>query len=339
MHQSTLVASIINAVNEVQQSSILRRELFSNLLIKARHEFLFFIKPEITLQGEKKKLAPILEMIFSKIDEFDLKIRRIVILTAPYLEKYNIIAQHYGVINAIARNAKKNLTEKAAEVFYSHFNVKLNESDVYGGLELLQAFPALTPVSLDYLWQNSPTIKLGGGAYCEALRIDGDPLYLVNGFHPRQLEHYTAKGRSIVAFTLVSDLNWSEARNHFIGKTNPFDAEPGSIRRTLLENKDSYGLQTVNSSWNGVHLSAGPVESLVELIRYNSDFENNKTLKTSDFAFGKILEERFGAETLRKIMENQTILFRGKKESIFDVTEEKNIDEALQVLKEIFSNK
>jgi hypothetical protein len=337
MNQSSLIKSIIDVVNVARQNNILCREIFANSMIEARHEFLFFIKPEITLQAEKNNLSPAMEMIFKKINEFDLGIRRILLLTAPYLEKHNIIAQHYGVINAIARDVKANLTEKAANVFAAQFNATINESNVYGGLEFLQAFPAFTAVTLDYLWQNSPTVKLGGGAYCQALKIDGKPVFLVNGFHPRQLEHYTAKGRSIVAFTLVGNLEWSEARNRFVGKTNPQNAEPGSIRRVLLENKDRYGLQTINSSWNGVHLSAGPVESLVELIRYNSDFENDTILKPSDFVFGKLLTECFNAETLGKIIENQTILFRGKKESIFDITEEKNNDEALSILKEAFA--
>ena len=92
--------------------------------------------------------------------------------------------------------------------------------------------------------------KLGGGAYAQSIKLDGKPLFLVNGFHPRQLDHFISPGRSIVAFTLVGDLDWSVARNSLIGKTNPAEAEKGSIRRTLWERKDELGLPAVTPSWN-----------------------------------------------------------------------------------------
>jgi hypothetical protein len=302
-----------------------------------QHEFLFFIKPEITRVANAGSKVRVLEMIMKKIDSFDLKIKRIIMLAAPYLERHNIIGRHYGIINALAANAKADLTDKAKSKFNEQFNCGYDESTIYGGLEMLAAFPDLTPVSLDYLWQNSPVVKLGGGAYCQTLKIDGRQLFLVNGFHPRQLEHYTASGQSIIAFTLTGNLDWNASRNRFIGKTNPAEAEPGSIRHTLLENRNDFGLQTVNSSWNGVHLSAGPVESLVELIRYNSDFDRRLILGPSDFSFGRQLEDLFGKNTIQKIMDNPTIDYKGRKDNIFDLTEEKNYDEALKILGELFT--
>jgi hypothetical protein len=339
MNQSTLISTVINAIDNLKKGNIGRSELFSNSMAEARHDFLFFVKPEITLQDGSINLLSIMEMIFGKLDEFNLKIRKIILLPATYLEKYDIIARHYGIINTLAKNAKTNLPESAAAIFHSKFGVDLGKSNVYGSLEFLSSFPEFTPLALDYLWQNSPTVKLGGGAYCQELKFDGNVVFLVNGFHPRQLQHYTAEGRSIVAFTLTGDLDWGVARNRFIGKTNPAEAEIGSIRRTLLENKDRFGLSNVNSSWNGVHLSAGPVESLVELIRYNSDFDNGMMLQSEDFNFGKTLASEFSTLTIQKILDNQTISFGGKNVNIYDLTEEKNSDEAIKLLKEVFSSR
>lgn len=44
----------------------------------------------------------------------------------------------------------------------------------------------------------------------------------------------------------------------------------GSIRAELLKNKEATGMIDVNMSSNGVHMSAGPLEGLVELQRFMS---------------------------------------------------------------------
>lgn len=328
------IAGIIKqAVLDAQTGKAVRKEIIKNQKITGKHEFLFFIKPEITLKSDSIQLELILDMIFEKIGEFGLKVKNSILLPATYLETHSIIAQHYGVINAIARNACENLSSGAKEKFKEQFGIDINNAKVFGGLELIQAYPAFTPLAVDYMWQNSPAVKLGGGAYCQQLKFDGQPVFLVNGFHPRQLEQFIAPGRSIIAFTLVGDLSWKVARNQLIGKTNPIDAEQGSIRRMLLENKDQYGLTAVNSSWNGVHLSAGPVEGLVELIRYNTDFDSGQRLNPEDFSFGKLLAGNFNTEKVQKIVGNSSINVDGKEISIFDLTEEKDATEAIEILK------
>jgi hypothetical protein len=337
MDYSLLTDLIRTGIEDAAQGKINRKELVNQEVQAARHQFLFFIKPEITLKEDGKNMELILQMIFEKINSFGLNLSKAVILAAPYLEQFNIIARHYGVINAIARDATSGLTDRAKASFSDHFGIDFNDCEVYGGIELLSAFPGLSPISLDYIWQNAPVVKLGGGAYAQSIKLDGKQIYLVNGFHPRQLEHYTASGRSIIAFTLSGDLGWSTARNSFIGKTNPVDAEAGSLRRTLLENKEIFGLRNVNSSWNGVHLSAGPVESLVELIRYNSDYLGKRELSISDFTFGKMLEEKFTSEIIQKIVGNQSVLWKDKPESVFDLTEEKDAVNAIGILSEVFA--
>jgi hypothetical protein len=333
---SQITEILKTAIIEAQSGIAVRKQLFSDANVSGEHEFLFFIKPEITIKSDSIDLDPILSMIVGKIKEFKLQIKNAVILPAVYLDKYSIIAQHYGVINAIARNAKENLSSGAKERFKEQFSVDINVANVFGGLELIKAYPSFTPETVDYLWQNSPTVKLGGGAYCQQLKFDGQPIYLVNGFHPRQLEHFVAPGRSIIAFTLVGNTSWKEARNNFIGKTNPADALPGSIRRMMLENKEKFGLTAVNSSWNGVHLSAGPIEGLVELIRYNSDLDSGRKLSATDFTLGKKLNEYFKPEVVEKILQNCVIMWEGKETNVFDLTEEKDALEALAVLKKIF---
>ena len=103
-----------------------------------------------------------------------------------------------------------------------------------GSLQFLQQYPSFTPDSLQQLWQQSRTAKLSGGNYCAVVKAEGEDVYLINGFHPKQLIHFTAEGRMIIPFKLAGNLDWAVARNQFIGKTNPADALPGSLRNELL---------------------------------------------------------------------------------------------------------
>jgi len=298
------------------------------------HEFLFFIKPEITQLADQDHMKAILELLLGKISQFGFSVQDIRLLDASYLEKYDIIAQHYGVINALSREPLKVFTTEAKSRFLEEYGHSPEEVKLLGSLQFLRQYPNYTPDSLHELWQQSQTAKLSGGNYCALVKAGGEDVYLINGFHPRQLLHFTAEGRMIITFMLTGDLDWAVARNQFIGKTNPADAAPGSLRNELLMHRDKYGLTEVSASQNGFHLSAGPVEGLVELMRYESDYSAGDIRKPADFLFGKQLLKLFTEEETGLICSNRIVLYKGKRTSIFDLTEEKNSSEAIAILKE-----
>ena len=336
MGTETLQADIIEQLNEYKKETRLSEIIYENKEeTKGRNEFLFFIKPEITSFSENVHIDEIINLIFSKIKAFSLTIQNIKILSAKYLAEYSIIARHYGVINKLATSPLQYFSEEAKNKFQNLFNLKIEDAEILGGVELLKKYPTLKPESLDYLCQNTKSEKLAGGTYVNRLKLDGNEIYLINGFHPRQLEHFTAPGRSIVTFTLVGDTSWKIARNDFIGKTNPMDATKGSIRNELLLNKENFGLKTVSSSWNGVHLSAGPVEGLVELIRYNSDFSAPNIKSHKDYDFGKRLDDTFSSEIVEKIKSNPNVSYDQRYKSVFDLTEETDSIDAIEILKKV----
>jgi len=325
---------IIEQVKLAQSEKATRNTFYENQEVTDyKNEFLFFIKPEITLPNSNVKLDQIIDTILAKTESFKLTIKNASILTANYLDKHNIIAQHYGVINQLSKNVRKTISEQGKEKFKEIFNASFDQSEVFGSLEFLKEFSEFTPLTLDYLWQNVPFHKLAGGTYAAELNFNGRVVYLVDGFHPRQLDHFVQKGRSIVTMTLVGNTSWADAREKFIGATNPEKAEEGSLRRTFFENQDKLGLPAMSSSWNGVHLSAGPVEGLVELIRYNSDFEGGELLSAAHYPFGVKLMETLGEELMGKVLSNADIQSNNETISVFDATEEKDSDEALEILK------
>jgi nucleoside diphosphate kinase len=335
----SLTSLISDNIKKAQKETIFFADIYSNLSApEGENEFLFFIKPEITIESSTIKLENILEMIQSKIESFGFNIQNIKILTAKYLKQYNIIAQHYGVINKISTKAVLNMSDTAKDKFKEIYSKSISDAKVLGGSEFLEQYPDFNANSLDFLLQNKKTVKLAGGTYSLDVKIDNEIVYVINGFHPRQLEQFIAKGRSIIVFTLSGDINWSDARANFIGSTFPESANQGSIRKELLIKKEILGLDEVSQGLNGVHLSAGPVEALIELCRYNSNFSNNEDIKDyTDFSFGKKLAENFEKSNVDKIISNVNVLIEGKNVSIFDLTEEKNADEAINILKKYFN--
>ena len=325
-------------IKSIIHPSPVNTQIYNDEGISGKNEFLFFIKPEITIPSDTIQLTKIIRLIESKINKFRLSVATIRIINAAYLKKHSIIAQHYGVINKISANVRKNISKDGIAKFEQLYSESFENAEIYGSIEFLNQYPHFTPTGLSLLWQNSPTEKLAGGTYAQKLVFDGKSVYLINGFHPRQLEHFIADDRSIVVFTLKGDISWKAARNNFIGKTNPGEAETGSIRNELLQRKKEFGLSEVSSSWNGVHLSAGPVEGLVELLRYNSDFESGSLLKSGDFEFGKILDDAFGTEKMQWLIENPTVEFNGNQISIFDLTEELDSDVCIDTLKKVIAD-
>lgn len=338
--KDNLTANIATSIKKAQKEEILFEEIFNNPdESKGKNEFLFFIKPEITTPSKTIKLEKILDLVLSKIESFGLKIHNVKTLSAKYLDEYNIIAQHYGVINKISSNAIANMSDSAKEKFIELYGKPVTELKVIGSSEFLEQYKHFNAYVLDYLWQNKVNVRLANGTYCEDIKIDEEIIYLINGFHPRQLKHFTEKGRSIVVMTLSGDLSWSEARKNFIGATNPVNALSGSLRREFLDKKDELGLADVSQGLNGVHLSAGPVEALVELKRYNSNFSDSTKIKSfDDFAFGSKLKVTFPLDTLEKITSNINLQINGASISVFDLTDGINSEDAIELLKTHFTH-
>ncbi len=337
MNNSELIKKINAGINDARAGKTDRISLFSSSQKPyGKNEFLFFIKPELTIVEDEQKRSLALDQILKQMECYNMCIADITILSSHYLASQNIIAQHYGVINKLSSSAVKNISDNAKQRFFELYGLQIEEEEVLGSLEFLNVFSEFTPLTLDYLWQNKKFEKLAGGTYVLDLDFNGRRVFLINGFHPRQLDHFTRPGRCIVLFTLLSDTRWTIARNDFIGTTDPSKAKPGSLRRYFLDRKEDLGLISVSSSWNGVHLSAGPVEGLVELIRYNSDRVSGIIKTSVDYSFGNQLVEKYSPEVVDRILSNDTVDYQGQKVSVFDMTEEKDSDIALKMLSEIF---
>jgi hypothetical protein len=335
--RSTLVASLLVEIKNMQKGAFKTKPLFkSSMPSIGKNQWLFFIKPEITKVSGTVKIESIVDLIVDKLEAWNFNIQEVSLLSAEYLGQYDLIRQHYGVIDEVATNGVRSLTASACEQFKQIYNVEPDAVKVLGGLEFLTDYAFFNAHSLDCLWQNAENLKLASGTYVEKLRVDLETIYLLNAFHPRQLEHFTTPGRGIVAFYLTGDCSWADSRNLFVGATNPQKAEPASLRRILYERRDELGLPEFSQSFNGVHLSAGPVEALIELRRFLSDYaQSDGLLPYSAFPFGKALTEKLGSIP-EALLNNETVTFESIGQSVFDLTECLDADEALDRLLSIY---
>ncbi len=288
---------------------------------------LFFLKPELM---RSPRLPLVVELVAGSLAAASLAVESVVLLSGAYMEEHGIVAEHYGVIDAVARDPAANLSEQARVRFRELYGRDPDER-VVGGLDYLAAHPELDAEALAKLWLSGGADKLAGGTYCRPL--PGEGLYLVNGFYPRMLRAFTAPASRVAGFVLRGDVPWAAARQRFCGATDPARASPGSLRAELLRRQGDFALPEVSANLNGVHLSAGPLEALVELRRFASDLSASpRPRPVEDFAFGRALAARFAAATVHALLRNPTVATPAGTRSAFDLTEEKDPGEALEVL-------
>lgn len=292
----------------------------------AQHSFLFFIKPELTEPGVGIHVESVLDFLLQRLQLYGFRMHKVMVLSGAFLKQRDLMAKHYGVISAHARLGAAALSNAAKSRFASLYGLPAKEANILGGDQFLVHFPFFNPHSLNCLWQNLPFQKLASGAYVQKVQIDRETVWLLNGFQPNQLEHFTQPGRCIVLFHISADLSWKDAREVFIGATDPQQAATGSLRRDLLDRKAFFGLPEVSQSYNGVHLSAGPMEALAELRRF--EMEPEVWPKSS---FASRLAEEMGAGW-EVLLENPVLENEGKVMSVFDWTELMNNKEALIAL-------
>jgi len=302
------------------------------------HQFIFFFKPEATNTRAGAKLELVLKNSLALLEKGlngkGVKIGAIRVLGGPYLDKHNIMVQHYGVIAKISKEgecaisdaARQTLQTKYADVI-SGWSPEHYKSHVLGGHQFLAKFPEFNAFSLLAINDNLGTTRLGPGTYSLKLKIKGEDFIILNPFHAYQVVPYNAPGNAIIAFECLSEIPWTELRTNIAGPTDPTTAPEGSIRHLLLKHKDEFGLHEVDRGSNGVHMSAGPLEGMIEVQRFFSD---HTALPFADTAFGHALTDK-GVD-FNKVIHNPNVDVGGSKKSLFDLTEEKDVTESLNIL-------
>ena len=298
----------------------------------AANQCVLFLKPEATTISAGVDVEEILEITLAALSAHHVSVRKSRILNGAYLQKFSIMDAHYGVINRISQ-----LGELALSVDSKSRLADLLKDDwpmrIMGGHQFQAAYKDLSSFALNVLSDSVGTRKLGGGTYFIVAKAGGESIAVLNPFHLHQLDHFTAPGKAIVLFACETDTTWSQLRQDLIGATNPATAKPGSIRATLLRRQKEIHLPEVSQGVNGVHLSAGPAEGMVEYQRFFSDHFSDCTIPFGETTMGSILIQKgWDAHRVKDLASNPNLLLDGKQVSAFDATEEFDTSNAIDLL-------
>ncbi|MGH8593125.1 MAG: hypothetical protein ACREV3_04525 [Gammaproteobacteria bacterium] len=302
-----------------------------------KNQFAIFLKPEITALQEGVKFAELLRCILDALQQWEVRLGAIRLLRSDYLARHQIMDQHYGVINKISKHGDHAISEQARTILKSKFCDEIEAgAEILGGHQFLARFPAFSAFALSTLSDNLEVTKLGAGTYCLRVTVAGEVFLVLNAFHPHQLENFTTGNKVIVVMEGFSFTPWADLRRKMIGATNPAFAFQASIRQSLLSRREEFCLSNVSQSANGIHLSAGPLEGMVELTRFFSDPDKKSFLELTKTSFGRLLREKGASqEFIDALATNPDLEVDGHIVSAFDLTEELDAEEAAAKLRSI----
>jgi hypothetical protein len=90
-----------------------------------------------------------------------------------------------------------------------------------------------------------------------------------------------------------------------------------------------YGLKTVSSNFNGVHMSAGPLEALAELMRFFAGGAESYKFTA------RLTEVGLSREQINWVLTNPVLSHLGKVQTAFDLTEELDSQAAADLLGQV----
>lgn len=290
-----------------------------------------FVKPHVFKTSPKP--SAVINFLKKKLRESGLKIEMFRSISGEEIGEQGIIDKHYAGIAKAANCNPKDLPvdPDIKHKFEDSFNVYW-DSVINANIMKEEVMKHASPQELSDLWNKSEkTLKLMPGVYVKELVYKGQKYTVVNGFYPTMREVFASYDAQVLCLKVTFDseqMNWNQFRDDFIGSTDPTKAKSGSIRGTLLKNQNKFGV-VMSFGDNGIHGSAGPIEGAKEeQVWFGSEI-------SSIHMFKILLNEGFSYSEIEKMCENPVIEIEGKRESLFDLTEEMDTFEAVAYIRKI----
>lgn len=334
MSQGSLEQAMIKALTALTASGQPQSRWLVSLSPKKpdkRNHFVLFLKPELLNIRGGVRLEPILDLIRASLKKYGVETGAVRALNGPYLARYKIMEQHYGVINRASRLGLGALSPATRQKLEAECpGIKT----ILGAHQFLERYPDVSAFAVNVIVDTLGSKRVASGKYYSVLNVAGERVIVLNAFHPQQLLHYTDRGQTVVVFECFTDTDWHVLRHELTGATDPSRAQVGSIRRTLRERSHELGLIEVATGTNGVHCSAGPLEGMLEFCRFFSDHANKKLISPGDTPFGRLLQKEGVRKKDIAVLAKNPILGGGADAaaSAFNQTEDKNSEAAAELL-------
>jgi len=314
------LAACHDLVSKAQGGSFISTAEYAPASLPSANEYVLFFKPELTALS-RKAFGRVANLVQERLEAFEQAVVLASALGSEYIRRHRIAEEHYGVINRVSQLGRRALSSEAAERLLEV--ASSIDEDALGAHEFLARYPFFTPAALAVFYDNLQSKRLAPGTHCVRAVVRGRPTVIFNGFHAEQLEHYTRPGATILALVVRGTRSWVQVRRELTGATDPKKALADSIRGLLLARQHELELEEVSSGRNGIHVSAGPIEGMVEVCRYASDLDGTERLRVEDTTLGRLLLAK-GVDTriIRDASMNPVVSVSGKQTPVFDLTEE-----------------
>jgi hypothetical protein len=296
---------VIEKIRKAERAEIIQPIEVGNT--RAENELVFFIKPELLEVPDDAKIMSSLRLIEEKFKEYRVTVSGAAIVPGAVLEQYEIMNRHYGFINQLSRLASTMIDAETRKAMFAKLGLEDDGSHkILGGHEFLKAFDADLD-TLSEVWFGKGAEKMRSGFYFVEDTFQGQPILLVNGFHPSQLAHFTRPDHRIVLMLLHTDTDWERMKFSLVGDTFPERANPASIRGTLFADPEAYGQKEVGINTNGVHLSAGPYEAAYEVVNFFGNLLNLDPQQTPPAAIQRSIDDGVPQDLAFKLLENPAV--------------------------------
>ena len=296
---------VIEKIRKAERAEIIQPIEVGNT--RAENELVFFIKPELLEVPDDAKIMNSLHLIEEKFKEYRVTVSGAAIVPGAVLEQYEIMNRHYGFINQLSRLASTMIDAETRKAMFAKLGLEDDGSHkILGGHEFLKAFDADLD-TLSEVWFGKGAEKMRSGFYFVEDTFQGQPILLVNGFHPSQLAHFTRPDHRIVLMLLHTNTDWERMKFSLVGDTFPERANPASIRGTLFADPEAYGQKEVGINTNGVHLSAGPYEAAYEVVNFFGNLLNLDPQQTPPAAIQRSIDDGVPQDLAFKLLENPAV--------------------------------
>ncbi|MFJ2867693.1 hypothetical protein [Kitasatospora sp. NPDC087314] len=301
-------------------------------------QFLLMLKPELLSEAFADASdgdGGLLGRVLDRLTTGRLRLGAVRVVGAAELTARRVVEHHYAVLNrvsthgldALPPNARHRLAERYAQDISSPDAV---HARILGGHQLLARRPDLTATALDAFARNLPVAKAAAGVYATELLLDGERLVVLNAFHPLQLAHFQQPGGAVAFLTCTTHRPTGLVRREVIGATDPAEAQPGSVKHMLYQDRSTFSEWRVCTRLNGVHLSPGPVEAMFTVQRYFTD--DWSPMPLADTALGRRLLAAGADEHGLSALADNPVVEYGGGGHLFDVTEDLTVEESEHIL-------
>lgn len=292
------------------------------------NEFVILVKPECFSSLDHDQNVAFFRDLLLQFSVFEVEISGVCAFNAWYSRKHALLENQYAILNRGARYGYDALPPSIRLAIDEH----VGRGCVVGAYPFLSEHAEMTAAQLEALANGQGSIKYGNGTYLMPyFPLAGETQYIINAFHPFQLEHFNRPGNVFLAIACASLQDYAVLAHDLVGCFIPEKASTGSLRHALYAKAQQYGLHIVDTLRNGYHISPSPLEGFFALQRYFG--RSSVGLEMDQTLLGRSAGKHgLDARFLERLRHNFDILAGDKTAPVFDHFEGRSSDAIIQFL-------